>query len=171
MKVLLFALGALLALSALLGATHLGAFKAPPPATTTAAPAMAQSAAPIDSSLDIYHQLTILRTNMVPALKDTESWAKGLATGSKTKLDNDIFIKLWNFRIQANVLKQRAQAEAINPDVRQAAEATWQELDELVSGLNDADVVQLTAGDFGKALGPYRDGVAVISGGITTNHT
>jgi hypothetical protein len=89
--------------------------------------------------------VTGIRTNMISALNDAERWAKGLATGSTARLDTATRNTLLDLRSQANEINARAQADDINPDVRQAAQATWSELDEIVSGLDSADLMQQTS--------------------------
>lgn len=102
---------------------------------------------------------------MVPTWKDAETYTK-----SSDVQRRDVFIKLWNFRIAASQIQDSARADGINPDVRQAAESTWQELDEIIQGLTATDVTLLSTGDFGKGLGAYRADVTLTSLNNVTEH-
>jgi hypothetical protein len=161
MKVAIACLVVLMGASAAFGIPYMQANTA----QRAEAEARAATARAADPSLNLYHQLVTLRTSMLPTWKDAESYTKNSEVQRQ-----DIFRKLWNFRVSASQLNVNAHADGINPDVRQAAESTWQELDEAVQGLTAADVALLSTGEFGKGLGSYQAGVAFRSVDEVTEH-
>jgi hypothetical protein len=104
----------------------------------------------------VYRQLTTLQAELQPTFEAARGYPK--ASDAERQ---DVFRKLWNFRVTAQRIQQAAHADDINPDVTAAADSTWQALDELISSLNDLDVLQV------KGTG---DGVFLLSAHAAQDH-